>query len=275
MKIITHRPLWVNVIIGILLALVLFSAILLSLKWLTNHGRSATVPSVTGKTFEEAKDYLNKAGFSVAIHDSVYVDTVPPLTVIKQIPDADEVVKTNRTIYLVINRAVAPMVDMPNLLGYSFRNAEMSLNNSGLKIGDTTFKPDFAKNAVLEQHYNGQTIAPGTKLRRGSVINLVLGDGVGNKDFIVPVITGMRFCDAKAMLGEHGIVIGAIVPDANVTDTCNAWIYKQNPERFDDDKRIQRIRTGQTMDVWLQNDKPVKDSTGKDEDNDIEINLPE
>jgi eukaryotic-like serine/threonine-protein kinase len=186
---------------------------------------------------------------------------LPPMAVIRQIPDADEVVKSNRTVYLVINRAVPPLVEMPNLVGYSYRNAEMSLNNSGLKIGDTTFKPDFAKNAVLEQHYNGTIITPGTKLRKGSVISLVLGDGVGKRDFLVPIITGMKFCDVKALLEEHGIVIGAIVTDPDVSDTCDAWIYKQNPERYDEDKRPLRIRSGQTMDVWLQVERPKKDST--------------
>lgn len=66
-----------------------------------------------------------------------------------------------------------------------------------LKIGDTTFKPDFAKNAILEQWYNGTQINPGTKIRKGSTISLVLGDGVGNKEFTVPVITGMAFGEAK------------------------------------------------------------------------------
>jgi hypothetical protein len=78
----------------------------------------------------------------------------------------------------------------------------------------------------------------------------------------VPVITGMQFCDVKAMLEEYGIVIGAIVADPNVTDTCSAWIYRQNPERYDDEKKIQKIRSGQTMDVWLQIEKPRKDTTG-------------
>lgn len=55
------------------------------------------------------------------------MDTVKPLTVIKQIPDADEVVKSHRTVFLIISRAVPPLVEMPNLLGYSFRNAEMVL----------------------------------------------------------------------------------------------------------------------------------------------------
>lgn len=264
-KFITHRPLWVNIIAGIILAIGIFAILLLSLKWITQHGRSATVPNVAGKNYEEARKLLKKAGFDVEIQDSIYVDTLKPLSVIKQIPDADEVVKSNRTIYLVISRAVPPIVEMPNLVGYSFRNAEMVLTNMDMKIGDTTFKPDFAKNAVLEQLYNGTSIAPGTKIRKGSVISLVLGDGVGKREFTVPVITGMQFCDVKRLLEESGIVIGAIISDSNISDTCSAWIYKQNPERFDDEKKLNHIRSGQTMDVWLQLDKPArKDSADKE-----------
>jgi len=260
-KFITHRPLWVNILVGLVLAMAIFFLFLSSLKCLTGHGRAATVPSVAGKNYEEAKKMLKKAGFDVEIQDSLYVDTMKPMTVIKQIPDADEMVKRNRTVYLVISRAVPPIVEMPNLVGYSFRNAEMVLRNMDLKIGDTTFRPDFAKNAILEQLYHGAPIPPGTKIRKGSVISLVLGDGVGNREFTVPVITGMQFCDVKEKLEASGIVIGAIVLDADVSDTCSAWIYRQNPERFDDEKKINHIRTGQTIDVWLQLDKPAKKDT--------------
>lgn len=260
-KFITNRPLWVNVLIGIVLAIGIFAIFLLSLNWLTDHGKSATVPSVTGKNYEEAKQILKKAGFDFEIQDSVYVDTAKPMSVLKQIPDADEIVKSNRVVYLVISRSVPPLVEMPNLVGYSLRNAQMVLKNMDLKLGDTTFKPDFAKNAILEQLYNGVSITPGTQIRKGSTISLVLGDGVGNKEFSVPVITGMVYSEAKRILEENGIVIGAIVTRADVTDTAAAWIYKQNPERFDEDKRLQKIRSGQTIDVWLQVDKPVKDST--------------
>lgn len=262
-KFLTHRPLWINILVGIILAVVIFSLFLLSLNWLTGHGKAATVPSVAGKGYEEARSILKKAGFDVEVQDSVYVDTMRPLSVIRQIPDADEVVKSNRTVFLIISRAIPPVMEMPNLVGYSFRNAEMVLRNMDLKMGDTTFKPDFAKNAVLEQWYNGSQVTAGTKIRKGSTISLVLGDGVGKREFAVPVITGMSYAEAKEMLEGAGLGIGAIVTNANVTDTMNAFIYKQNPERFDDEKRILRIRSGQLMDVWLQIDKPVKDSTKK------------
>ncbi|MBK7560078.1 MAG: PASTA domain-containing protein [Chitinophagaceae bacterium] len=260
-RFITNRPLWVNILAGFVIAVGIFSLFLLSLNLLTSHGRIATVPSVNGKNYEEAEKILKKAGFQVEIQDSIYVDTAKPLTVIKQIPDADEIVKSKRTVFLIISRAIPPYVEMPNLVGFSFRNAEMVLKNMDLNIGDTTFKPDFAKNAVLEQKFNGVSIAPGTKIRKGSVLSLVLGDGVGKREFTVPVITGMRYGDAKEILEANGIVIGAIITDANVSDTLNAWIYKQNPERFGEEKRLQHIRSGQTIDVWLQLDKPAKDTT--------------
>jgi beta-lactam-binding protein with PASTA domain len=265
-KSITHRPLWLNILVGVLLVIIIFAIFLASLKWLTHHDQSSTVPLVVGKKYADAEKQLDKLGFDVEIEDSVYVDTLPPMSVIRQIPDADEVVKENRTVYLVINRSVPPIVEMPNLVGYSFRNAEMVLKNMDLRIGDTTFKPDFAKNSVLEQVYKGSIITPGTQIRKGSAISLVLGDGVGNREFAVPIIVGMTYGQAKALLESNGLVIGAVVAPG-VIDTANAYINKQIPERYDDDRHIQHIRPGQTIDLWLQFEKPTTDST--------EIHLPE
>lgn len=267
LKVITHRPLWLNILVGLVLAIGVFLLFILSLNWLTHHNQSKTVPNVTGKSYEEAVKILESAGFEVEIQDSIYTDTSKPHMVLKQVPESDEVVKVNRTVFITINRAVPPMVEMPNLVGYSFRNAEMTLKNAGLKVGDTTFKPDFAKGSVLEQLYKGGQIAPGTKIPMGTAISFVLGDGVGDQEFAVPVITGMRFGEAKALLESYGISFAVVLPNPDVTDTANAFIYKQNPERFDDDKKLQRIRSGQTMDVWLQLDKPVKDS--------VDVPLPE
>ena len=260
-KFITHRPLWLNILVGLVLAVGFFAMVLLSLNWLTHHNESKTVPLVTGKNFDEAKKILENAGFDVEIQDSIYVDTTRPMTVLKQVPESDEVVKVNRTVYLTINRSVPPMVEMPNLVGFSIRSAEMVLRNNNLRLGDTTFRPDFAKNSVLEQRYNGSIIAPGTKLRMGSTISFVLGSGVGDREFSVPDITGWRFGDVVDMLEANGLAKGAIVVDAGVTDTLSAFVYKQEPERFDEDKKIQKIRSGQTMNVWLQASKPEKRDT--------------
>lgn len=256
---ITHRPLWVNIVIGLGLAVILFFLVILSLRLITRHGKSRTVPSVLGKSFDDAQRELQDLGFEVVIQDSIYQDTLPRFSVIKQVPEGDAVVKVNRTIYLTINRAVPPEVTMPNLISYSFRNAEMQLLSMGLRVGDTTFKPDFAKLTVLEQRHNGQKIVPGTKIRMGSYIDLVLSSGVGRTEFVVPNLIGMRYGDAKDQLEASGIIVIPIVNE--VTDTLNAFIYKQEPERFSVDGRLLRIRPGQLMTVFLSPTKPVVDTT--------------
>jgi beta-lactam-binding protein with PASTA domain len=257
-KFITDRPLWVNILAGLLLAVAVLFIFISSLNWITHHDESKTVPSVEGKSFADARSVLKKAGFEVEVQDSVYVDTAKPASVIRQVPEADEIVKINRTVYVTINRTVPPSVEMPNLVGFSFRSAEMELKNLGLRVGDTTYESNFARNAVLRQLYKGQEIAGGTKLTMGSAISLVLGTGVGTEKFIVPNLVGMRFCDAKALIEAHGLIMGVVI--GPVTDTCNSYINRQIPERFDRDQHFQYIRTGQTIDVFVQVDKPVTDS---------------
>ncbi len=267
LKLITHRPLWVNLIMAIVLAGALFALFILSLNFLTHHGRSRTVPSVVGKTFSEAEKILDKEGFDIVIQDSLYVDTLPPLAVIKQIPESDAVVKVNRTVYLTLNRAKPPMIDMPNLIGYSFRNAEMNLSNAGLRVGDTIYKSDFAKNSVLEQLYRGEHISPGTKIQMGSAVTLVLGTGVGQMQFNVPNLVGWTYGEAKAKLEENGLNILIMQADPSIKDTLNAYIYRQDPPKFDEEGKPLRIRTGQFINVWLSSEKPVvaSDSTSNNQ----------
>lgn len=260
-KFITNRPLWINILAGLALALIVFMLFILSLNWLTHHGQSKTVPQVLGKSYDESLAILKKEGFDVEILDSIYADTARPLQVLRQVPDADEMVKVNRTVYLTINRSVPPLVEMPNIVGSSYRSAEMTLKTYNLRIGDTTFKPDFAKNAVLEQRYNGAVIKPGTQIRMGSVVDLVLGDGVGNQQFIVPTLIGMTYCQARSLLEQQGVAFGVVLAEPSVTDTCNAYIYWQNPERMGSDQRYRYIRSGQLIDIRLQAERPVPDTS--------------
>jgi beta-lactam-binding protein with PASTA domain len=262
-KHITGRPLWVNILAALVVTFLIVLLFALSLTWITHHGDAKTVPAVTGKTIDEVSELLEDQGFEVVIQDSVYYDSLPPSIVIKQIPEPDAVVKVNRTIYVTINRVVPPDIDMPNLVGYSFRNAEMVLKNMGLKLGDTTFRPDFARNSVLEQLYNGQRIAPGAKIKTGSTISLVLGTGVGNESMTVPRLLGLTYSEAKILLEAQGLILGAVITDPNVRDTANAFVYKQNPNTTDEKRRQFKIRPGQMMDMWLSVQRPNVDSLEK------------
>lgn len=257
-KFITGKPLWANILFAITLVVVLLFIFLQSLNLITKHGKTLVIPAVTGKTYEEAKQILESKGFDVEIQDSVYNDTARALSVLRQFPDADENVKENRTVYLTINRAVPPTIEMPNLEGLSFRSAEIALKQYGLKLGDTTYKMDFAKNSVLEQWYKGARIKASSKLPMGSTISLVLGSGLGTNEFGVPDLVGMTYSEAKVLLESLHLTIGIPVVDAAVRDTANAYIYRQSPEKYGPERQVNLIRQGQVMDIWLSPTKPEK-----------------
>lgn len=263
LKFISNKPLWVHILLAIALVFILLFLFLWSLGFVTKHGKTLTIPSVNGKSLAEAEKFLEERGFETEIQDSVFVDTAAPLSVLRQFPEADAVVKENRTVYLTISRSIAPTIDMPNLEGMSFRNAEMILRQYGLRLEDTVFRPDFAKNAVLEQQYNGDRIKPGTKIRMGSGISLVLGSGLGLDEFSVPDVFGLTFGEARTYLQANGLNLGAAVFDSDVRDSISAYVYRQSPERFTFDRKINRIRQGQSVDLWLSVQKPVRqiDST--------------
>lgn len=257
---ITNRSFWLNALAALLLSSLIFYLFLQGLDSLTNHGKYLKVPGVKGSKLGDAVRLLESRGFEVVVQDSVYYDSLPPLQIVKQFPDPDATVKVNRTVYLTVNRMAAPMVGMPNLLGMSFRNAELELRMRGFKLGDTTFVPDIAKNAVKDQTVGGISISAGTPVPMGTRISLVLGAGIGEEDMPVPDLYGLPYMEAAALLEANGITIGVVLPDPDVTDTATAFVYWQNPERYSQNMSVNRIRPGQMMDVKLSLDKPeIKD----------------
>jgi beta-lactam-binding protein with PASTA domain len=194
---ITRKPLWVNMLAAVAAVFLFLLIFFGSLSLLTGHGKIQRVPSITGQNVLAATKTLEAAGFDVVIQDSVFIDTLAKQAVVRQIPDAESMVKNGRTIYLTINRTVAPQVEMPNLAGFSVKSAEMYLISLGLRLGELSYRPDIARNAVLEQLLGDRPIAPGTKIAIGTVINFVLGSGEGMGEVEVPQLEGLTFEAAK------------------------------------------------------------------------------
>jgi len=260
-RFIARQSFFVNLLAALVLMFVVALIFFQSLGWITNHGKYLKVPSVTGMEVDSAIQLLEKAGFEVIITDSLYNDSIPLNTVKKQLPDAEATVKVNRTVFLNINPATLPLINMPKLEGLSYRFAVDLLKKSNLKLGDTTMRPDFMKGSVLEQQYKGSKIESGTKIRWGSSVDLVIGGGLEAQPIPVPDLKGLTVAEATATLKEKGILLAAILTSGSVTDTLNAFVYKQNPEVFDYSNAPIYIKPGQTMDIWIQVERPVIDTS--------------
>lgn len=203
---------------------------------------------------------LEQQGFEVVITDSAYNDILPLDVVKKQLPLSGATVKVNRTVFLNVNPVLLPMVAMPKLEGLSYRFAIENLKKNNLKLGDTSQRPDFMKGSVLDQLYNGKPIDAGTKVRWGSSIDLVIGGGVQQVQIPVPELVGLTVNEAKVLLQSQGIVLASIIGTENIKDTTIAYVYRQNPDTRDYQGNLIYIQPGQTMDIWIQIEKPVIDS---------------
>lgn len=265
---ITEKPLWVNMLAGLGIILILIILFFSLLGWITGYGNTVKVPSVTGQEITAATQVLEQAGFEVEIQDSVYVDSIPKLAVVRQTPEADATVKSGRTIYLTVNRLVPPQVEMPGLIGYSVKSAELYLQSLQLKMGTITYKPDIARNSVLEQLYNGVAVKEGDKVPLGATISFVLGSGLGGNEMDVPNLVGMTLPEARSYISSMGINVGAIVAMGSIRDSATAFVVKQTPDYLSEmldeagNRTPNKIRQGQLMDIYISNVAPIRD-TGK------------
>ncbi|MEY4113499.1 MAG: hypothetical protein RLZ76_192 [Bacteroidota bacterium] len=255
---ITSRPLWQNILAGMGISIMLVGVFLLTLNIITNHGEYLVVPDVKGKLLDDVQSNLEGKGFEVVIQDSIYVDTLQPNVIIKQFPDPEATVKVNRVVYLTINRTVPPTIPMPNLIGMTLRNALSELKSVGLKLGDTSYVSDIAKNAVKDQWVDGSSIKPGTPVRMGSSVSLFIGSGLGGAEMPVPDLFGMTYGEAKTFLQSNGIATGLIMLDEGLSDTTAGFVYWQNPPPYDVQNNVNVLRVGQLVDIKLSIAKPER-----------------
>ncbi|MBA3666081.1 MAG: PASTA domain-containing protein [Bacteroidetes bacterium] len=163
------------------LALILVSLFLiffLLIKWLssyTNHGEYVEVPDFTNVPMTELDNVIKDKDVTYQVIDSVYDPKSKPGIVIRQDPEPNVKVKHNRTVYLYVTGMVAPRIKMPKLIDRSERQARLIVGTYGLKMGHVTEKHSDCNGCVLAQMVDGKEIEPGTPVKKGSVVSLVVG----------------------------------------------------------------------------------------------------
>ena len=226
----------------------LLYAFFASLNYLTNHNQETKVPALEGKSMNEAVNILKRQGFKINL-DSTYRSYETPLKVLFQEPSAGSTVKVGRTIFLTINRKTPPSIEMPNLVNISFRNALLQMQSYRLTMGDTTYRPDVAAGAVLEQWFNGKPILPGQLVPLGSRIDLVIGEGLSDMQD-VPNFIGMTWQDARAFIQSHNLIANPVF-EGDIVDSNNAIIFSQQPEALNELDFKNSIMSGDIMDLRI------------------------
>jgi beta-lactam-binding protein with PASTA domain len=241
-----------NFIAAVITVAILLFVAFFSLRYYTKHGQGLNVPALKGLSFTQAVSKLEELGFRYEV-DSVYIMDTPPGTVIDQDPDARTFVKDNRTIYLTVSMNTAPNVKLPDVEFKSLRQAQAIIESFGLKLGDTTYKPDVSRDVVLQISFGGQPIKAGETIPKGSRIDFLLGDGKGSEEVDIPTLLGLTKDEALFAIRNGAMLsLGNVAYEGAITDSATAVVIKQDPMVTDS---TTKVKIGTPVNITLSNKK--------------------
>lgn len=161
--------------------------------------KKVSVPSVIGKTEEEAKTTLNSLGLG---YKATYQpsNTIPEGTVISQGTSSGTKVAKNTTITLSISSGPESS-SVPNVVGQDQVKASSILESAGFKVSvKQSYSDSVEQGKVISQSPSGSTtVSP------GSTVTITVSQGKETKMVTVPNIVGMNSTDAQNTLTSLGL----------------------------------------------------------------------
>jgi eukaryotic-like serine/threonine-protein kinase len=245
------RYFWIHFGLSIVLTIVLLWFSLRILDLYTLHGKTIVVPDFKNIKMDQLEEFADDNNLRYEIIDSIYDFSREKGSVVMQDPVAGTKVKKNRKIYLTVVATKHEQVSVPNLLDLTLRQATAMLETYGLKVGKLQYVPDIAKNAVLKQKFNGQIIEEGTKVEKGSKIDLVLGQGTEHDKTEIPEIYGMKQIDAIRLLKANSLNVGTEVFEDG-QDTSVSRVFKVSPS----ERTV--VTFGTSVNLWYHSERKYK-----------------
>lgn len=245
--------------------------VLLFLRFYTRHNTYVTVPSLVGKTVEQAKALKGSRYVELRVIDTLdsYDKSLQAGEIISQDPPAESKAKKHRTVYLTINAFEREMVTLPNIWDKQLNMARTQLERKHFVIKKVEKRPDRAVNTVLEVRLasNDKIIKryaskdEVVKFKQGTAIILVVAEGGGGAA-TVPSLVCKTYREALASIRSNQLSEGAIIISGSVSDTSSAYVWRQLPDALDS----MSVKQGDPIDLWLQSEPPV--GCGFDGEND-------
>lgn len=163
------------------------------------------VPSLTGKTMDQAKQELKGTGLGIKQVGTASSDTVEKGQIISQDPQDGKTVEKNTTIEVIISSGSAGnsenAVDIPNVVGQSETDASAALTAKGFNVTKTTsYSSSVAEGYVISQTPNGDTQG-----KEGDTITLEIS--LGSEKITVPDVSTSYKSEeqAKELLSQFNV----------------------------------------------------------------------
>ena len=202
-----EKKFYLNLLIILVLCVVLIWLTFRMLDKYTRHDKVYTMPDFVGQDYREVKREYAK-DFHFILIDSVYPKGQQPGSIYQQDPLPGSKIKKGRNVYAIIVAVTPEKTSMPNLKGISLREAIGRLESSGLEVDHLDYVNYSYKNNIIEQYFQGQPIAEGAELVKGSKIVLSVGIGDDKSNVKVPNLIGKSAEEAKRLLNLASLNLG-------------------------------------------------------------------
>jgi beta-lactam-binding protein with PASTA domain len=245
-----QKKFYIHLLIAIILAFVLFWIALFSLDRFTRHGEVFLVPDFSGKTLDQLESENINDFFDLRVIDSVYDKNAEKGSIILQHPLPGSKVKQGRHIFLTIVSEMPETVMMPNLKNLSLRQALVTMESLDLVVGELEYVEYFARNAVVDQVIDEEPVEPGTEIRKGSVVKLLVGKGEMLITVPVPIVVALKKDEVKKALHQSYLNVGEeFYLDSE--DTAHLRAYKTDPNPLGEET----LNLGEKVDIWYRSDE--------------------
>jgi serine/threonine-protein kinase len=172
----------------------------------TRHGQEFELPNIQGYTIAEAEQLVRPLGLEIEVTSEEYHPDKPTGTILSQIPGGGTMVKSGRTLKVVISLG-QKAVEVPDLRGFSTRQAKLNLEAEGFALGDIEWTTtDSLPEKVVVFTYP----SAGTMIPYGSEVNLMVNRGAHQRTVFIPRLIGLSLAEAESRLGEKGLKIGLV-----------------------------------------------------------------
>ncbi len=195
-----HTPVFRRRRLSVLVASLAVLAALVFGGWWVTAGRLPAIPSTVGLPQTEARAAVAGAGLSVQFVRE-FSDSVPAGVSTRSDPAAGVRLEHGSTVIVYLSQG-PQLFDVPALAGHSRDEALRLLGDASLSAGAITEAYD-AK--VAAGQVAGQSVTPGTGLRRGGAVDFVLS--LGPEPAALPALTGRPVAEARAALTAAGFKV--------------------------------------------------------------------
>ncbi|MCB7036762.1 Stk1 family PASTA domain-containing Ser/Thr kinase [Eggerthella sinensis] len=212
----------IAIVIGIIAALAVVGGIAFALMSGGGDDKDkVAVPSVVGKTVDEATAAIEEAGFELGKVEESFDDNVEAGQVISQDPKGDSKQAKGTKINLSVSKGTKA-ITVPDLSGKTADEAKKELTANGLKSasGEAEYS-----DTVEEGHVIRQDPVAGTEVAKDSTVTYILSKGSAGID--VPNVVGMLEGAATTALNNVGFYVNADYVASDTVET--GLVISQDP----------------------------------------------